>query len=156
MTIRTATEADLEQISLLAEEVAALHHLNQPVVFAEPNSSRDRAFWLKCITESDATVQVASDDDRILGFITAKVASPSSLPFLKRRTICSIGTIAISAATQRKGIGTALIHSIECWAKSQSATEIRLEVFDFNTPAMLFYTRLGYATQSHLMRKGLS
>jgi ribosomal protein S18 acetylase RimI-like enzyme len=155
MTIRTATEADLDQIGLLADEVAALHSLNEPVVFAEPNTGRDREFWLACIHQPDGTVHVANDGDEILGFITAKIATPSALPFLNRRTICSIGTIAVSSRTQRTGIGTELIDSIERWAKTKSATEIRLEVFDFNRQARHFYANRGYATQSQIMRKGL-
>ena len=71
MNIRTATEADLDHISALADEIAAFHSDNEPEVFAEPNASRDREFWLSCITQPEATVTVATNDGTIVGFVTA-------------------------------------------------------------------------------------
>jgi ribosomal protein S18 acetylase RimI-like enzyme len=155
MNTRTATEADLDQVSALADEIAALHSSNEPEVFAAPNAGRDREFWLSCITQTDATVNVATNAGVIVGFITAKITSATAPTFLKDRTICRIGTIVVSSTVQRRGIGTELIRSIETWARVKSAVEIRLEVFAFNRQALSFYASLGYATQSHNMHRGL-
>ncbi len=155
MNIRTATEADLDHISALADEVAALHSDNEPEVFAGPNASRDREFWLSCITQREATVTVATNDGTIVGFVTARVTSINAPTFLKERAICRIGTIVVSSRAQRQGIGTELIRSVEAWAKSKSAVETRLEVFAFNRRALSFYASLGYAVRSHILHKGL-
>ena len=155
MNTRTATEADLDQVSALADEIAALHSGNEPAVFAAPNAGRDREFWRSCITQTDATVTVATEAGVIVGFISAKIASATAPTFLRERTICRVGTIVVSATVQRRGIGTSLIRSIEAWARSRSAVETRLEVFAFNRQALSFYASLGYATQSHTMHRGL-
>ena len=41
------------------------------------------------------------------------------------------------------------------WAREHDAVEIRLEVFDFNRNAMVFYAAQGYGVQSHIMSKSL-
>ena len=156
MNIRPATVDDLDQVCTLADEIATFHHDKEPEVFAPADAQRDRAFWLSCITSTDGTVLVASDAETIVGYVTAKVSNISDPIFLNPRTVCRVGTIVVSSRLQRRGIGKELIRSIETWAISRSAVEIRLEVFAFNLQASSFYASLGYATQSYIMNRSLS
>ncbi|MBF2016161.1 MAG: GNAT family N-acetyltransferase [Rivularia sp. T60_A2020_040] len=56
---------------------------------------------------------------------------------------------------RRKGIGTALMHYAENWAKNRGDTQIALQVFQSNTPALNLYNQLGYQNQSLWMVKPL-
>jgi ribosomal protein S18 acetylase RimI-like enzyme len=156
MNVRTATETDLDQISAIADEIAALHNRNEPDVFAEPDTSRDKGFWLSCILQAESTVIVATEGTAILGFIAARMARTNAAPFLTDRTICRIETIVVSSCARRQGIGTKLIRSVEAWAKDRSAVETRLEVFAFNREAVSFYETLGYSVQSRMLHRGLT
>lgn len=156
VNIRPATEDDLDQVCALAEEIATFHHSKEPEVFARAEAQRDRAFWLSCITSTEGTVLVASDAETIVGYVTAKVSNINAPTFLNPRIVCRVGTIVVSSHVQRRGIGRELIRSIETWAISRSAVEIRLEVFAFNLRASSFYTSLGYRAQSYIMSRGLS
>jgi GNAT superfamily N-acetyltransferase len=54
------------------------------------------------------------------------------------------------------GIGRALMHRVERWAEEKGATEIELNVYEFNQSAFSFYLSLGYVTTSRKMEKRLS
>lgn len=155
MSFRTATEADLDQVCALADEIAALHSSNKPKVFSTPDAARDREFWKSCMAQPEATMHVVSNRNEIFGFITAKLARIVAPTFLEPRNVCRSGTIVVSLTSRRQGVGTELIRSVESWAKGQQADEIRLEVFEFNRSALSFYASLGYATQSQIMHKDL-
>jgi ribosomal protein S18 acetylase RimI-like enzyme len=53
------------------------------------------------------------------------------------------------------GVGKALIHQAEAWAKEQGDRQIGLQVFVDNHKAINLYQNLGYKTQSLLMIKSL-
>jgi ribosomal protein S18 acetylase RimI-like enzyme len=145
--IRAATVEDLDQVCLLADESAELHHEHEPEVFAPPDTLRDRAFWLASIEQADGTVLVAVKQERVAGFITARILTTFTATFLRQRIICRVGSIVVSRQHRREGIGTSLIHAIEAWAVTRAALEVRLEVFSFNEEAIKFYATLGYANQ---------
>jgi GNAT superfamily N-acetyltransferase len=119
-----ASEADLDQICVIADEVAALHHGHVPEIFAAPDTLRDREFWKSWITQTQSTIHVATHQETVVGFITAKVAPGTVATILKSRIVCRIGTIAVSSGARRHGVGTALMRSIEAWAIGQSAVEV--------------------------------
>jgi ribosomal protein S18 acetylase RimI-like enzyme len=145
--IRAATVDDLDQVCVLADEIAELHHEHEPEVFAPPDARRDRVYWLASIQQADGTVLVAIRQERVVGFITARVVSTVTATFLRPRNFCRIGSVVVSRQHRREGIGTSLIHALEAWAVTRQATEVRLEVFSFNQEAIKFYATLGYANQ---------
>jgi ribosomal protein S18 acetylase RimI-like enzyme len=145
--VRAATAEDLDQVCLLAEEIAELHSEHEPEVFAPPDVQRDRAFWLAAIEQLDGTVLVAEQRGKVVGFVTARIPAAVMASFLRERVVCRIGSIVVSRQHRREGIGTSLIRAIEAWAVTRSAVEITLAVFSFNEEAIRFYATLGYATQ---------
>mgnify|MGYP001793240337 FL=1 len=56
---------------------------------------------------------------------------------------------------RRKGIGTALMKYAERWARKRGDSQIGLQVFTSNEPALKLYNHLGYQTQSLWMIKSL-
>lgn len=56
---------------------------------------------------------------------------------------------------RRQGIGSALMHQAETWAKSNGARQIGLQVFETNQPALSLYGSLGYQTKSLWLAKAL-
>lgn len=56
---------------------------------------------------------------------------------------------------RRQGIGAALVHHAESWARERGDRQISLQVFTFNQPALQLYQTLGYQTQSLWMVKPL-
>jgi ribosomal protein S18 acetylase RimI-like enzyme len=57
---------------------------------------------------------------------------------------------------RRQGIGRALMHQAEAWARERGDRQIGLQVFESNQPALALYRSLGYQTQSLWMVKPLT
>lgn len=56
---------------------------------------------------------------------------------------------------RHQGIGSALMHRAETWAKARGDRQIGLQVFQSNQPALTFYQSLGYQAQAFWMVKPL-
>jgi GNAT superfamily N-acetyltransferase len=54
-----------------------------------------------------------------------------------------------------KGVNKKVVDALEAWSRSQGVTEIRLEVYDANDPAMRAYEKSGYEKLTVWMRKSL-
>lgn len=61
----------------------------------------------------------------------------------------------VASEHRRRGIGTALMHQAETWARERGDRQIGLQVFESNQPALALYQSLGYQTQSLWMVKPL-
>ncbi len=57
---------------------------------------------------------------------------------------------------RRRGIGSALMHQAEQWAKARGERQIGLQVFQINQLALAFYQDLGYDTQAYWMVKPIT
>jgi ribosomal protein S18 acetylase RimI-like enzyme len=61
----------------------------------------------------------------------------------------------VSPEHRHQGIGSALMHYAEAWAKKRGDRQIGLQVFHHNQPALSLYQKLGYQTHSLWMVKPL-
>jgi ribosomal protein S18 acetylase RimI-like enzyme len=67
----------------------------------------------------------------------------------------NIFTIYVDPDYRRQGIGRALMGHAEVWAKAQGYTQIGLQVFIDNQPAIDLYQQLGYQPRSISMMREL-
>ena len=77
------------------------------------------------------------------------------LPILVPRRVAIVENLAVRSDLRRAGIGQALMDRVYRWARAQGAVEVELTVYEFNEPAIAFYTSLGYETSSRRMSKRL-
>ncbi|WNJ95536.1 GNAT family N-acetyltransferase [Vibrio ruber] len=150
MNIRNAEIADLDALLVLSEQIGTLHFNNAPLVFKKP-SAADKPFWLNVLNDESTLFLLAETEYQIVGFLTATITKNETIPFIVSCRICRIGTIIVDEKHRACGIGTKLMSACEQWAKSQEATQIRLEVMDFNQSAQQFYQQLGFQDLSHIM-----
>jgi ribosomal protein S18 acetylase RimI-like enzyme len=61
----------------------------------------------------------------------------------------------VEPAYRRQGIASALMQNLERWAKSQEYTQIGLQVFTTDRPAIALYEKLGYQKRSISMMRQL-
>jgi GNAT superfamily N-acetyltransferase len=67
----------------------------------------------------------------------------------------NIFLLYVEPAYRRQGIARALMQNVERWAKSQGYTQIGLQVFTTDRPALALYERLGYQPRSISMIREL-
>lgn len=150
MEIRKALRTDIDSLIQLNSQIGQYHFENSPNVFSEPGNN-DKDFLLSNIDNDMKKFLVAQIGNRVIGFITAYISQNTDVPFLVTTPICHVGTIVVDASKQGSGAGKMLMKAIRDWAISQNASEIRLEVMEFNENAQRFYQKLGYETQSRIM-----
>lgn len=131
MPVRTATEADLDDLCAMIREFAAYEKLEHEVAF-DPEQLRRHLFG----PEPAASVLVAEDDGgRVVGFA---LWFPTYSSFLGRP---GIWLEDLFVREQHRGRG----HGLALFRELLARTEGRLEcsVLDWNEPTIRFYRDLG-------------
>lgn len=82
---------------------------------------------------------VAQEQDRIIGFCHGYVRTLTEIP-----TDVEIGGLSVIEEYQGKGVGTALLQSIEEWAKKQHISTLMLSSNSMRTHAHAFYEHKGF------------
>jgi GNAT superfamily N-acetyltransferase len=67
----------------------------------------------------------------------------------------NIFLVYVDPIYRRQGIGRALLEHVEIWARAQGYTQIGLQVFTTNQPAIDLYQQLGYEPRSISMMREL-
>ncbi|CAH0536613.1 GNAT family N-acetyltransferase [Vibrio marisflavi] len=152
MIIRSATSDDVDAIWELNRQIGQYHFENVPDVFVAP-SHLDREFLLAAIMDEHRLFSVAVDEERIVGFISARMDINENIPFVIKRPLCRIGSVVVDEDHRAKGVGKKLMEHCSSWANSNEAYQIRLEVMSFNSKAKSFYESLGFKPQSEIWAK---
>jgi ribosomal protein S18 acetylase RimI-like enzyme len=155
LIVRDATEEDLDKIMALLRQINHEHHVNAPQVFSHPDENRAE-FWLARAVDPELLFVVAESEGQVMAMVTASIAVNSEVPFLNKKKVCRVGTIVVDEANRNAGLGRELMSHVEQWALRKGVDEIRLEVMEFNAPALQFYRRCGYTDQSRIMSKPIA
>jgi ribosomal protein S18 acetylase RimI-like enzyme len=152
---REATSADLQAICALGEEVNALHHRAFPEVFAGPGvHDRDAAHWFSSVGKDAATTFVAEEAGELVGFVNVSIVTESH-SLLQPMRFGRVGSVSVTEARRSQGIGRGLMKLAQDWVVQRGGTELRLNVWTFNTQALRMYEELGYEMRSHSLVKRL-
>jgi ribosomal protein S18 acetylase RimI-like enzyme len=155
-TIRPATEADYTELNQIFATVDALHREALPHVFRTPDGpARSKDYVSTVISEQNIVLFVAESDGRIIGLVQAYVREAPDIPLFVPRRTAVIDNIAVREEFRRSGVGQALVERVERWAADENASQIELNVWEFNAGARGFYEKLGYVTARRGMSKPL-
>ena len=141
MTVRPATEADLEAVVDLLEAVVAEGRW----LGAEPPI--DRAEHLERLREglsepSRRALLVAEADGTVVGHLGLGLASYG---------VANL-SMFVAAGWRGRGIGSALVAEALSAARELGAHKVALQVWPNNRAALALYTRFGFATEGVLRR----
>ena len=128
--IRRMTAADLEQVMEIAASLPDAPHWPQSAYANALNpDSTPRRIALVIVPAASAPKPSA-----VLGFTVASLLPPQA----------ELETIAVAAASQRRGLGRQLFHALANELQSAGAREVALEVRASNRAALGFYRSLGF------------
>jgi RimJ/RimL family protein N-acetyltransferase len=129
-------------------DAAALVELGRSIA-AEPEgwlisngdwrSASEERRYLRAVRRSPhAAVLVAETPDGLVGRLSiARDPHPAS------QHVADVG-LMVARPLRRAGIGRALMHAAEAWARAAGIDKIELHVFPYNAAAIALYESLGY------------
>ncbi len=140
----------------LFAEIDALHRRHLPHMFRKSDGAAcGRGVFLAWIDDDDVLLLVGELGEELVGFAQAVLREAPASPIFVPRRYAVVDSLFVQPGCQRRGIGRALMDSVQDWASAQGATAIELNVYEFNQTALSFYESLGYQTLSRKMSKEL-
>ena len=106
------------------------------------------------IASKDAELVVAELESEIIGSGYTRIET-SDL-YLKHRKHSYLGFMYVVPEQRGKGVNKKILEALEEWSRSKGVTELRLEVYVANAPAIKAYEKTGYQTLTLTMRKALT
>ncbi len=156
LTIREAVASDLARLCTLFDEVDALHRDRLPGIFQEPKgAARERDYLLGLIEDEATGFFVAQVGQRLVGLVCVAIRQAPELPIFVPRRYAVVDELVVEQASQRAGIGRALMEQAQAWAVAAGAESMELNVWAFNRSAIEFYETLGFTTASRKLSKPL-
>ena len=124
--VRPMAAADLDGVLAIAESLPDAPHW--------PRAAYIKALDPASTPERIALVAVSPGPDAVAGFAVASLLPPQA----------ELESIAVAAASQRRGMGRRLFGALMIELKQAGATELLLEVRASNLAALGFYRALGF------------
>jgi ribosomal protein S18 acetylase RimI-like enzyme len=151
VTIRRAEHADLDR---LVEFEQAIIETERPFDVTIRDGKDVHYYDLAALVAlPNAHVVVAEIDSKIVGSGYARI--DESEPYLKHQKHSYLGFMYVVPEHRGKGVNKKVVDALEVWSLSQGVTEIRLEVYNANDPAVRAYEKSGYEKLTVWMRKSL-
>jgi GNAT superfamily N-acetyltransferase len=105
------------------------------------------------ITAPHIHLVVAELDGQPIGSGYARIQT--SKPFLNHPQHCYLGFMYVLPQHRGKGVNNLIMKALKDWAISQGITELQLEVYYYNTPAIKAYEKTGFSKSMIQMRMRL-
>jgi ribosomal protein S18 acetylase RimI-like enzyme len=143
LVIREAAPFDYENLCELFDEADKLHADHLSKWFQKPQGpARDKAYILDLLADQAVELFVVEHAGKLLGLVqvVVKDASPMSI-FVPRRYVV-VDTLVVKEGFRQQGIGQKLMDKLHHWAISKGASDVELNVYEFNQAAIAFYRQL--------------
>lgn len=150
-TIRPATLNDLDTLLQFEQGVIASERPFDPTLKKENTRYYDLR---EMITAPHIQLLVAEVGGQITGSGYARIEKAK--PYNQHTQHAYLGFMYVLPEHRGKGINKDIIDSLAMWASEQGVSELRLEVYSENMPAVKAYEKAGFAPFLVQMRKALN
>ncbi|MDO8691450.1 MAG: GNAT family N-acetyltransferase [Dehalococcoidia bacterium] len=156
-SIREANAEDHKALNELFAAGDRFHREALPHLFQESAGlARPEEFLSGIMTGEDSAMFVAEYERQVVALINVLVKETPAIPILKPRRYAVVEDLYVMKSVLRQGIGRVLVEAAGRWASCKAATEMELNVWEFNQGAMAFYDHPGFSTWSRKMAVSLS
>ena len=131
LTIRRATEADLDRVMKIAGNTPCVSHWSRATYEKYQSEPREGLFHRFLL--------IADADQGVTGFAAGT--------FLEGDDMATLENLAVDAEWRRQGVAKALAAEVMEWAKSEGASGLELEVRISNEAAQALYRSLRFAVR---------
>ena len=119
------------------------HTVHDRVYETSPGAEKTMRRFLADVANSGYSfLFVAASGERTVGFISGELrqGSPTFLP----KTWASVDDVFVEPEYRSRGMGRALLQSVQAWAQERGADGISLQVAAANARGRKFYEDLGF------------
>lgn len=149
--IRQARPDDLKILLQFEQGVITAERPYDPTLKDEKISYYDLKSML---SNPSVFIAVAELNQQIVGSGYARIFQAK--PFLKYKEYAYLGFMFVKEEHRGKGINTIILEALKQWAISKGMTEMRLEVYAENIPAVRAYEKAGFKNLLIEMRLEIS
>jgi len=142
-TIKPGRKEDVAAAARLWMQSAEEHTAHDRVYETAPGAEKTMRRFLSDVANSGYSfLFVAAEGDRTVGFISGELrqGSPTFLP----KTWASVDDVFVEPEYRNRGVGRALLQSVQSWAQERGADGITLQVAAANARGRKFYEDLGF------------
>lgn len=150
VTVRTATPDDLETLLGFEQGIISAERPFDPTLKDEHISYYSIE---QMINAPHIEVVVAEVGSKLVGSGYARIETSKS--YLKHQNHAFLGFMFVKPEYRGKGINQKIIEALKQWSLAQNITEMRLEVYDDNLPAVRAYEKMGFSKHMVQMRLGI-
>ncbi len=151
LSIREAGIDDLDILNTLNREVQELHHKIDPQLFKSADKSDIREDVKKLIMNPQGGVLIAFESDKAQGFVSYGERLFPESGLIHTTRMLFIHHMGVQEAFRAKGIGSALIQSLQKIADRRKIKHIQLNVWTLNLDAKRFFQKRGFRTINEIM-----
>jgi ribosomal protein S18 acetylase RimI-like enzyme len=148
--IRPARQSDLEILLTFEQGIITAERPFDPTLKEGEIHYYDIA-WM--ITASHVEVIVAEINGELIGSAYARIED--SKIYLKHPKHAYLGFMYVKPEHRGMGVNNKIIEALKQWVISRGVTEMRLEVYNENLPAIKAYEKAGFTPNLLEMRIGL-
>lgn len=146
--VRPATTADIPTLLVFEQGVIAAERPMDPAIKEGPIHYYNLPAM---ISSPDIGLLVAELDGALIGCGYARIEP--AWHYLKHALLAYLGFMYVPPAHRGKGINQLIIQHLAEWARSRDITELCLEVYTVNTPAIRAYEKAGFTQYFITMRR---
>jgi GNAT superfamily N-acetyltransferase len=150
ITIRKASLMDLDNLLRFEQGVIDAERPSDPTL---KNGLIHYYDIGEMIIAPNTELIVAEVNNNIIGSGYARIEN--SKPYLKHKSHAYLGFMYVDPNHRGKGVNQKIMEALKQWAVSQNVTEMRLEVYLDNLPAIKAYEKAGFTKHMVEMRMGL-
>jgi GNAT superfamily N-acetyltransferase len=142
LTVRAATTTDVPRLAQLWYEKTVLQQQADPRIRIAPDG---QARWTAAaeawVGDPLMALFVAGAGDEVVGYIVARVESPS--PGLLPDRIGTVSDVAIDAHRYHAGVGRSLVAAVRGWLLEQGVHQLSIKISRRHAVEQAFWRALG-------------
>lgn len=150
ITIREATLADMDILLQFEQGVISAERPFDPTLKDEHINYYDLNEF---ISSPDIYLALAELNGEVIGSGYARIEN--SKIYLKHQRHAYLGFMYVLPQHRGKGVNKLIIEALKSWSVKQGITELRLQVYNQNEPAIKAYEKVGFSRHMIEMRMGL-
>jgi len=156
LKIREANNNDYNEVYKITMEVHKLHLKNRPDVYLDIDNPLGKEYFNDLLNSINTKVFLVEDTDRkeLMAYSIIQIMTTKN-PIYIPKTFVYVNDFCVKSNFKRNGIGKLLFSHIVYYAKTENATSLQLNVWEFNKDAIKFYEQLGMSTRNRVMEFNL-